>query len=88
LAITHVIFAEYWGEMGYMRLEMGKNLLGVESDIAWATPGEFTVQNFPCDEDGKNCNGGSQKYVDPSSDVEAMQRRLAGEAKRRRNVRA
>jgi hypothetical protein len=43
LAIIHVFSAEYWGEMGHMRLEMGKNLLGIESDIAWATPGEFTV---------------------------------------------
>lgn len=68
---------------------MGKNLLGIESEIAWATPGEFTTDNYPCDEDGKNCNGGgSQTYVDPSSDVEAMQRRLAGETKRPRNVRS
>jgi cathepsin X len=74
--------------MGFFRIGMGKNLLGIESDIAWATPGEFTVNNFPCDEDGKNCNGGAQQYLDPSSDVEAMQRRLAGEAKRRRSVRA
>ena len=72
-----------------MRIAMGKNLLGIESEVAWATPGEFTVENYPCDEDGKNCNGGgSQSYVDPSLDVEAMQRRLAGETKRRRNVRA
>jgi cathepsin X len=74
--------------MGFFRIEMGKNLLGIESDIAWATPGEFTVKNFPCDEDGKNCNGGIQKYLDPSSDSEAIQRRLARETKRRRNTRA
>jgi len=75
---------------GYMRLEMGKNLLGIEGEIAWATPGVYTVHNYPCSEDGKNCRGktGSQTYVDPSSDVEAIQRRLAGETKRRRNVRA
>lgn len=74
--------------MGFFRIKMGKNSLGIESEIAWATPGEFTVHNFPCDEDGKNCNGGSQKNLDPSSNIEAIQRRLAGEAKRRRNVRA
>lgn len=66
---------QYWGEMGYMRLEMGKNLLGIEGAIAWATPGTFTVENFPCSEDGKNCN--SKTYVDPSKNVEAIQRRLA-----------
>ena len=68
---------------------MGKNLLGIESEVAWATPKSWTVDNFPCDEDGKNCNGsGSETYVDPSSNVEAIQRRLAGETKRRRNMRA
>lgn len=69
---------------------MGSNLLGIESDIAWATPGEYTVNNYPCDEDGKNCNGGTQTYVDPSTDVEAIQRRLAEEVTKcsRRNVRA
>lgn len=29
--------------MGYMRLEMGKNLLGIEGEIAWAVPGELYV---------------------------------------------
>jgi len=68
---------------------MGKNLLGIESEVAWATPKSWTVENYPCDEDGKNCDGGgSQIYVDPSLDMEAMQRRLSGETKRRRNVRA
>lgn len=71
-----------------MRIEMGKNLLGIESEIAWATPGIFTVHNFPCSEDGSGCNHGHGTYVDPSSDIEAMQRRLAGETKLRRNVRA
>lgn len=66
--------------MGYMRLELGSNLLGIESEIAWATPGLFTESNYPCDEDGKNCNGdGAQTYVDPSANVEAVQRRLESE---------
>jgi hypothetical protein len=34
---------------------MGKNALGIESDVAWATPGSFTVMNFPCNENGDNC---------------------------------
>lgn len=74
--------------MGFFRIIMGMNSLGIESEIAWATPGEFTVQNFPCDEDGKNCNGGSQSNVDPSSNIEAMHRRLATEVKHHHNVRA
>lgn len=59
---------------------MGDNLLGIESGIAWATPGAFTVNNFPCSEDGKNCHStspdGYQYYVDPSVDIDALQRRL------------
>ena len=32
----------YWGEMGFFRLQLGQNLLGIESNIAWAVPGPFT----------------------------------------------
>lgn len=38
----------YWGEMSYFRIVMGHNALGIESEIAWATPGTFTVDNVPC----------------------------------------
>ena len=62
--------------MGYMRLEMGKNLLGIEGEIAWATPGSFTVNNFPCYENGANCVT-HETYVDPSSDVASIKRRLS-----------
>jgi hypothetical protein len=68
------ILGQYWGEMGFFRILMGKNLLGIEGEIAWATPGQFTVDNFPCAEDGKNCN--THIYQDPSENVEAVQRRL------------
>lgn len=70
------------GELGYMRLEVGKNLLGIEGEVAWATPGAFTVHNFPCHEDGKNCDfhkGPSVKtqyYVDPSRDQEVLEQHL------------
>lgn len=59
---------------------MGKNALGIESTVAWATPKSFTVKNFPCDEDGKNCGPGveTQYYVDPSTDVESVNTRLRG----------
>lgn len=72
---------QYWGEMGYFRIAMGHNILGIESEIAWATPGSFTTSNFPCSEDGKNCSPGepnyvSENYIDPSRDVAAVQMRL------------
>lgn len=57
----------------------GKNMLGIEDSVAWATPGTFTIQNVPCSEDGSECGGEvndlhgkktmrfkHQEYVDPS----------------------
>ena len=61
-------WGEYWGEMGFFRIAMGQNLLGIEKEIIWATPHTFTTINFPCDEDGKNCGPSTQEFVDPSSD--------------------
>lgn len=64
---------------------LGWNILGIESMIAWATPGQFSVANFPCEEGGAKCrgdegeSGGSHRtqfYVDPSSDIIAVQRKL------------
>mmetsp|Transcript_15192 Transcript_15192/g.24672 ORF Transcript_15192/g.24672 Transcript_15192/m.24672 type:complete len:340 (-) Transcript_15192:55-1074(-) len=48
-------WGEYWGELGYFRIKMGHNQLGIENSCAWATPGTFTELNYPCDEDGGNC---------------------------------
>jgi len=57
----------YWGEMGFVKVEMGKNALGIESEVSWATPGTFTVVNKPCFENGKNCaTQGTHFYEDPS----------------------
>jgi hypothetical protein len=54
--------------MGFFRIEMGSNLLGIEKKVAWATPGTFTEANFhPCFEDGSNCGPKTMKYVDPGS---------------------
>lgn len=68
----------YWGEMGYFRIEMGKNSLGIEMTVAWATPKTFTVDNVPCAEDGENCHHdstvGTQTYVDPSLRQDAFLR--------------
>ena len=75
-------WGQYWGEMGYMRLEMGKNLLGIEGEIAWATPGTFTVNNIPCYEDGKNCIN-YETYIDPSKNLAEIQRRLTKDKPRR-----
>lgn len=88
----------YWGEMGFIRVEMGSNLLGLEGEIAWATPGSWTEINYPCSEDGKNCRDGSTSndagktydavfYMDPSGDVEAVQRRLKVDKKKLNNLR-
>jgi cathepsin X len=58
-------WGQYWGELGYIRVAMGDNQLGLEADCAWATPGTFTIDNKPCNEDGSNC-GGSMTYQDPA----------------------
>jgi hypothetical protein len=78
---------QYWGEMGYMRLELGKNLLGIEGEVAWATPGSYTVNNFPCYEDGKNCGSNHEQYVDPSANIAAVKRRLTKDKVARGSVR-
>merc|ERR1712216_600116 len=48
-------WGEYWGEMGYVRVEKGNNALALESQCAWAIPKAFTTVNTPCYEDGTNC---------------------------------
>jgi cathepsin X len=48
-------WGEFWGDMGYIYVEKGKNALLLESGCAWAVPGVFTTHNFPCDEGGDNC---------------------------------
>jgi cathepsin X len=42
-------WGQFWGELGFARIgPTGYNVLGIESHIAWATPGQFTVINYPC----------------------------------------
>jgi cathepsin X len=69
-------WGEYWGDMGYFNIEMGNNVLGIESEISWATPGVFTDLNFPCYEDGANCHSDAGEYLDPSNHVESVYARL------------
>ncbi len=69
------------GEMGFMRVEIGQNILGIEGEVAWATPGSWTEINVPCYEDGANCLKNETKvtrfYDDPSNAVQSA-RRLRG----------
>merc|ERR1712072_700953 len=58
-------WGEYWGEMGYIRVEKGNNALQLESQCSWAVPKTWTEgalgdsTNYRCYEDGTNC--GSKK---------------------------
>jgi cathepsin X len=48
-------WGSYWGELGFMRLVMGENQLGIEKTCAYAIPESWTIHNVPCNEDGSNC---------------------------------
>lgn len=48
-------WGSYWGELGFMRLVLGENQLGIEKSCAFAIPGNWTLHNVPCYEDGRNC---------------------------------
>jgi cathepsin X len=73
-------WGQYWGELGYFRIETGHNTLGIEGSVVWATPGEWTVKNTACYESGSNCQGGEvwgvESYTDPSANSVPMGRRL------------
>jgi len=64
-------WGEYWGEMGYFRIKMGQDQLGIESMVSWATPKSWTQRNFPCYEDGSNCVS-SGHYVDASEQMHSF----------------
>jgi cathepsin X len=48
-------WGEFWGEMGYIRVEKGNNALKLEEQCSWAVPKAYTAVNFPCYEGGENC---------------------------------
>jgi hypothetical protein len=41
--------------MGFFRVLIGKNILGIEEGGMWATPNTWTETNFPCGEAGEGC---------------------------------
>lgn len=51
-------WGEYWGEMGFFRIEMGRNVLQIESMCSWAVPQTWTdaETNLHCSEDGTECH--------------------------------
>jgi cathepsin X len=69
-------WGQYWGELGYFRIETGHNSLGIESSVAWATPATWTITNKACYESGDNCGPDSEIYQDPSTNLELIERRL------------
>lgn len=66
----------YWGMNGFFYVEVGKNLLNIERKIAWATPKHVSVWKKGCDA-GAHCLV-SYEYMDPSMDMDHVQRRLTG----------
>jgi cathepsin X len=52
-------WGEYWGEMGYIRVEMGNNALHLEDQCSWATVKDYTApekgNQVHCYEGGENC---------------------------------
>jgi cathepsin X len=58
-------WGEFWGEMGFFRVRAGSNMLGLESECAYAVPSGYTSaegdMNFPCAEDGKGCTDSEGK---------------------------
>jgi cathepsin X len=84
-------WGEYWGEMGFARVKMGHNCIGIESEVVWATPDTWTTHNKHCDEDGSKCTGNGANnsnananmntvkdtgtYVDPSDLLDEAQQK-------------
>lgn len=75
-------WGQYWGELGMFRIGAGENIAGIESGIWWATPGSWTVVNYPCDESDDNCVV-TEHHKDPSQDLAAVRERV--EAIKRRS---
>jgi len=89
-------WGQYWGEFGFFRIEMGENQLGIESQVSFAVPGEYSVATpVACDEDGSDCDNSAahgfigRTYIDPSVDVaRVLQRAKRDRIQNRRRDRA
>jgi len=69
-------WGQYWGEMGFFRIETDKNSLGIEEAVVWATPGSWTIKNKACYENGGNCGVESEYYKDSSTNTALINRRI------------
>mmetsp|Transcript_40735 Transcript_40735/g.85580 ORF Transcript_40735/g.85580 Transcript_40735/m.85580 type:complete len:412 (+) Transcript_40735:131-1366(+) len=58
-------WGHYWGEMGFFRIELGSNFLGVEENFAWATPRTWKTSQNDCHD----------TYIDPSLEVSVIRLR-------------
>lgn len=69
-------WGQYWGELSFFRVEMGKNLLMIESNIAWVTPGTFST--WKCKSGGidQKCGLMHHEYVDPSTNFQRERERV------------
>jgi len=47
-------WGEYWAEMGWAKIERGPNTLNLQTSCDWAV-GTYSVDNYPCGEDGSFC---------------------------------
>lgn len=55
--------------MGFAKIAAGKNMLGIEDNVAWVTPSSFTIQNsLPCSEDGEECGGVHHHHHHPPTE--------------------
>eukprot|EP00048_Salpingoeca_helianthica_P014394 m.221498 g.221498 ORF g.221498 m.221498 type:complete len:327 (+) comp15815_c0_seq1:51-1031(+) len=51
-------WGEYWGEMGYVRVELGRNALNLEEQCSWAVVQSWVDEHNQahCSEDGSKCS--------------------------------
>ncbi len=49
--------------MSFFRLALGTNMLGIEKEVSWVTVKDFTLNNVPCYEDGRNCNLAALNFI-------------------------
>ena len=73
-------WGEAYGEMGFFRIERGSNTLGIEADCAWGIPGSYTTSNFPCWEDGGNCQVKAEYKAGPNHVAGAVARKMGRKA--------